>query len=135
MSQYVSSYLVSTWSLGTCMSQYVSSYLVSTWSLGMSQYVSSYLVGTWSLGMSLYKQANTVLLRFNFADSIFKTRLFQFYCLSFYGGALWRLSSRQIKALEVSYNNTFHRIWSLPRVSHTAVVHLVAELESVYILL
>ena len=78
--------------------------------------------------MDVIKQANTVLLRFN---SILKTHLFQSYCLSFYGGALWRLSSRQIEAFEVSYNN----IWSLPRVSHTAIVHLVAELESVYNLL
>ena len=34
--------------------------------------------------MDFIKQANTVLLRFNFADSILKTSL----CLSFYGGAL-----------------------------------------------
>ena len=53
---------------------------------------------------------------------ILKTCLFQSYCLSFYSGALWRLSSGQIAA----YNNC---------VSHTAIVHLVAELESVYNLL
>ena len=55
------------------------------------------------------------------------------YCLGFYGGVLWRLRSRQIKALEVSYNNILWCIWSLPCVSHTAIVDLVAELESVYI--
>ena len=38
----------------------------------------------------------------------------------------------QIKALEVSYNNILLRIWSLPHVSNTAIVHLV---ESVYNLL
>ena len=36
--------------------------------------------------MDFIKQANTVLMRFNFADSILKTRLFQSYSLSFYGG-------------------------------------------------
>ena len=85
--------------------------------------------------MDFIKQANTELLRFNFADSILKTCLFQSYCLGFYGGVLWHLSSRQIKALEVSYNNILCRIWSLPCVSHTAVGHLVAELDSVYNLL
>ena len=63
--------------------------------------------------MDVIKQAKTALLRFNFVDSILKTRLFQSYCLSFYGGALWHLSSRQIKGLEVSYNNILHQIWSL----------------------
>ena len=38
----------------------------------------------------------------------------------------------QIKALEVSYNNILQCIWSLPHVSHTAFVHLVAELESAF---
>ena len=69
------------------------------------------------------------------AVSVLKTHLFQSYRLSFYGGSLLCLSSRQIKALEVSYNNILHQIWSLPLVSHTAFVHLVAELKSVYNLL
>ena len=38
-------------------------------------------------------------------DSILKTRLFQSYCLGFCGEVLLHLSSRQIKALEVSYDN------------------------------
>ena len=82
--------------------------------------------------MDFIKQANTVFLRFNFPDSVLKKHLFQSYCLSFYGGALWHLSLRQIKALEVSYNNMLRWIWSLPSVSHTAIAHLVAELESAY---
>ena len=85
--------------------------------------------------MDFIKQANSVISRFNLADSVLKTHLFQSYHLSFYGGALLCLSSSQIKALEVSYNNILHRIWSLPRVSHTAFVHLVAELRCVYNLL
>ena len=69
--------------------------------------------------MDFIKQASSELLRFNFADSILKTCLFQSYCLGFYGGVLWHLSLRQIKALEVSYNNIFCCIWSLPCVSHS----------------
>ena len=81
------------------MSRYISNYLESTWSLGMSQYISSYLVSTWR-SIDLIKQANTVLLRFNFADSMLKTCLFQSYCLSFYHGALWHLSSGKLKLLK-----------------------------------
>ena len=64
--------------------------------------------------MEFINQANTVLSRFNLGDSVLKTHLFQSYRLSFYGGSLLCLSSSQIKALEVSYNNILHRIWSLP---------------------
>ena len=85
--------------------------------------------------MDFINQANTVLSRFNLADSVLKTHLFQSYRLSFYGGSLLCLSSSQIEALEVSYNYILHRIWSLPRVSHAAFIHLVAELKSVYNLL
>ena len=85
--------------------------------------------------MDFINQANTVLLRFKLGDSVLKTHFIQSYRLSFYGGSLWCLSSSQIKALEVSYNNILHRIWSLPCVSHTAFVHFVAELKSVYNLL
>ena len=42
---------------------------------------------------------------------------------------------RQIQALEVPYDNILCQICSLPCESHTAIVHLVAELESVYNLL
>ena len=52
-----------------------------------------------------------------------------------HGGALWNLSSGPVRALEVSYNNNLRRIWSLPRTAHTAVVHSVAELKSVFNLL
>ena len=60
--------------------------------------------------MDFINQANTILSRFNLADSVLKTLLFQSYRLSFYGGSLLCLSSSQIKALEVSYNNILHRI-------------------------
>ena len=85
--------------------------------------------------MDFIRQANAVLLRFHFADRALKTHLFRSYCLGLYGGALWNLSSGPVQALEVSYNNILCRIWSLPRTAHTAVIHSVAELKSVFNLL
>ena len=38
--------------------------------------------------VNFIEQANTLLLWFNFVDSILKTHLFQSYCVSFYGGVL-----------------------------------------------
>ena len=49
-----------------------------------------------------------------------------------YGASLWRSSSPQLRALEVSFNNILRKIWSLPRHSHTGIVHSVARLESIY---
>ena len=57
--------------------------------------------------MDLINQGNTVLSRFNLADSVLKTHLLQSYSLSFYGEALLCLSSSQVKALEVCYNSVF----------------------------
>ena len=60
-----------------------------------------------------------------------KTRLFSSFFLSLYGASLWR-SSPQLRAFEVSFNNILRKIWSLPRHSHTRIVHSVARLESIY---
>ena len=52
--------------------------------------------------------------------------------VSLYGAALWKSSSPQLKSLEVSFNNILRKIWSLPRHSHTGIVHSVARLQSLY---
>ena len=44
----------------------------------------------------------------------------------------WKSSSPQLKSLEVSFNNILRKIWSLPRHSHTGIVHSVARLQSLY---
>ena len=46
--------------------------------------------------------------------------------------ALWRVSCPQLRALEVSFNNILRKIWSLPRQSHTGIVHSVAGQKSIY---
>ncbi len=78
------------------------------------------------------RPANCVLLRFGFLDPSLKTRLFRLYCLSLYGGCLWDLRSRELRSLELSFNNLLRRLWRLPRSCHTTVVHLVANLRSLY---
>ena len=77
-------------------------------------------------------KANCLLHTFSCCDPFVKTRLFSSFCLSLYGASLWRSSSPQLRALEVSFNNILRKIWSLPRHSHTGIVHSVARLESIY---
>ena len=47
------------------------------------------------------------------ADSLVKTHLLRSYCLSLYSAPLWRLSSKALKSLEVSFNTILRRIWHL----------------------
>ena len=46
--------------------------------------------------------------------------------------ALWFSSSPELRSLEVSFNNILHRIWSLPRMCHTGILHCTAHLNSIY---
>ena len=52
--------------------------------------------------------------------------------MSFYGCALWNLSIRSIKALDVCINKVLRRIWSLPYNCHTDILHLVAGSDSIF---
>ena len=63
---------------------------------------------------------NALLHCFPNLDPTILTNLFQFYCLSFHGSALWNISSRSLQSLEVSFNKVLRRIWKLPHASHTA---------------
>ena len=63
---------------------------------------------------------NALLRCFPNLDPTILTNLFQSYCLSFHGSALWNISSRSLQSLEVSFNKVLHRIWKLPHASHTA---------------
>ena len=63
---------------------------------------------------------------------IVKTCLFSSFCLSLYGAALWKSSDPQLKTFEVTFNNFLRKIWSLPRHSHTGLLHSTAKLQSIY---
>ena len=73
---------------------------------------------------------NTLLSSFPNLDPSILTNLFQSYCLSLHGSALWNISSRSLQILEVGFNKVLRRIWKLPRASHTAIVHCTARLHS-----
>ena len=63
---------------------------------------------------------------------IVKTCLFSSFCLSLYGAALWKSSDPQLKTFEVTFNNFLRKIWSLPRHSHTGLLHSTAKLQTIY---
>ena len=72
------------------------------------------------------------MLLSQYLDPVILTKLFQSYCLSLHGSALWNIFSRSLQTLEVSFNKVLHRIWKLPHASHTAVVHCTAHLHSLF---
>ena len=61
------------------------------------------------------------------SDPHVKMKLFQAYCLSFYGSSLWRLDCPELNSLSVAFNNVIIRIWNMPQRSHTSVVHCLGS--------
>lgn len=87
----------------------------------------------------ILSKCRDMLTKFNALFSCFPnldpsilTNLFQSYCLSLHGSALWNISSRSLQTLEVSFNKILRRIWKLPHASHTAIVHCTAGLHSLF---
>ena len=81
----------------------------------------------------MVKKTNCLLASFPRVGPFILTRLFQSYCLSLYGSALWSLSCPALHLIEVAFNRVLGRIWRLPYRSHTGIVHLVANLDSLLI--
>ena len=85
-----------------------------------------------SIKKDLCRKANCLLHIFSSCNPHIKSTLFQSFCLSLYGSALWNVSSPELQHLEVACNNILRKIWSLPRRCHTSILHLVASIQSIY---
>ena len=70
-------------------------------------------------------KANSILCTFHCADPVVKT------FLSLYGGILWKLNTSGINRLEVALNKILRKIWHLPPRSHSSIVHIVAQVNTV----
>ena len=79
----------------------------------------------------LNRKANFMLCTFHAAYPFVKTFLLQCYCLSLYGCCLWSLNCPSIRLLEIALNKILRKIWHLPPRSHTAIVHCVAQVNTI----
>ena len=77
-------------------------------------------------------KANCIMCTFQGVDSVAMTHLYRSFCLSLYGSALWNLSYKAFRIVEVAFNNILRRICRLPAHTHTAILHSVAGLQSMY---
>ena len=81
----------------------------------------------------MIRKANCRLNTLSATDVLTKPKLFQSYFLSLYGSALWNLSCREIRTLEVAFNRVLRRIsWSLLAHSHTAIVNCTAKMQNFF---
>ena len=80
----------------------------------------------------MYCKANHMLTIFKSCDPNTKTKVTQSFCLSLYGASLWMAYSPEIRSLETAYNNLIKKIWNLSRRCHTAILHRVASVCSIY---
>ena len=79
--------------------------------------------------------ANCMLHSFSCCSPCVKTKLFSSFCLSLYGSCLWSSSAPPLRSLETTFNNILRKIWHLPRMCHTGIVHQVAHLDSMIVLM
>ena len=84
------------------------------------------------VSMDMSRKANYLLHTFKSCSLLVKTFLFTSHCLSLYGAVSWFLCSKQIKCLEATFNNVLRKIWNLPKLCHTRILHCVAGVQSVY---
>ena len=80
----------------------------------------------------MIRKANCLFASFPGVGPAILSRLFLSYCLSLYGSCLWSLSSPALRNIEVAFNKILRKIWHLHYRSHTAIVHLFANLPRLF---
>ena len=73
-----------------------------------------------------------LLSTFSSCDPLVKTFILASHCFHCYGSCLWKLNSSRLKALEIAFNNVLRKVWRLPRRCHTAILHCVAGVTSMF---
>ena len=53
----------------------------------------------------MIRKANCIMHTFQGVDPVVMTRLFHSFCFSLYGSALWNLSCKAFRIVEVAFNN------------------------------
>jgi hypothetical protein len=66
---------------------------------------------------------NLLMANFSSVPVSLLNSLFKSYCCSFYGSQIWNLRNKNINNMCTMYNKALRRIWHLPYVSHTQIVH------------
>ncbi len=80
----------------------------------------------------MVKMANCLLYSFSGIDPVALTCLFNSFCLSPPGTAVWNLPNPSLWTLEVAFNNILRKTWRLPYNCHTRTFHLTARLLSLF---
>ncbi len=80
----------------------------------------------------MVRKANCLFASFPGVGPSTLTRLFQSYFLSLHGFSLRSLCSPALHNIEVAFSKILRKIWRLNYRSHTAIVHLVARLDSLF---
>ena len=71
------------------------------------------------------RKANFVLCKLFAADPFVKC------FLKSYGITLWSLSSPSIRLIEVALNKVLRKVWNLSNMSHTGIVHSIAQIPTI----
>jgi len=71
-------------------------------------------------------QVNNTLSYFRSLDSLVQYKLFQSYCISYYGCEFWLLNNTKLEYLCVAWRKSMQKIWKLPQQAHCLLLHLIS---------
>ena len=71
---------------------------------------------------SFCKKVNLFCARFGHLPVIIKPKLFQSFCLSFYGSQLWDLSHNALQYLDTAWHKATSRVCNLPNIIQSAIL-------------
>ena len=68
------------------------------------------------------------MAQFGYAFSSIRFKLFQSYCMSFYGSQLWDYSSPKVDKVYTAWRKTVRLIWRLPYRTHSSLLPEICEI-------
>ena len=71
---------------------------------------------------SFCKQVNLFCARFGHLPVIIRRKLFQSFCLSFYGSQLWDLNHKELQFFDTACRKAIRRVCNLPFMTHSAIL-------------
>ena len=74
-----------------------------------------------------WKSYNLFMADFGHIKSFVKCKLFKTYCCSFYGAALWPLSSNSVSNVCTAWRKALRYIWGVPYTTHKYLVAMLSD--------
>ena len=76
---------------------------------------------------SFWKSFNLFLADFGHLNSFVKCKLFKQYCCSYYGAALWNISSKRVNDICTAWRKALRVVWEVPYMTHNYLLPIMSN--------